>query len=121
MRFTDDDIAALLYCVTELVDRRARSGVNIPAWMLKLSARLDLTSALSARDHKLQSVGAALESEIGNSFVGTREAAKLLGLTEASVRRLATDLDGQKVGRDWVFKLSTVLQYAEERSNGRHR
>lgn len=121
MRLSDADIAALLYCVTELVDRRSRSGVNVPGWMLKLSKRLDLTSALSARDHEFDSAGAALGTEIGNSFVGTREAAKLLRLTEASVRRLATDLDGQKVGRDWVFKLSTVLQYAEERSNGRHR
>lgn len=112
---------AALYCVGELIHYRAKMGLPVPQWMQQLSQKLRLTSAMSGSAHEFDSGSAPLAAEPEQSHVGSREAAKLLGLSEAQVRRLASDLDGEKVGRAWVFRLSTVLEYAEERDSGRYR
>jgi hypothetical protein len=47
------------------------------------------------------------------------EAARLLGCSPRHVRRLAADLDGERVGPVWCFRLSVVEQYARELVRGR--
>lgn len=49
-------------------------------------------------------------------LIGCIEAAAILGCKPRRVRQLAADLDGQHVGRAWVFKRSLVIEYADGRS-----
>ncbi|WP_329411933.1 helix-turn-helix domain-containing protein [Nocardia vinacea] len=52
---------------------------------------------------------------VAGDEIGTATAAEILGCTERWVRRIATDLDGIRVGRDWVFRRSVVEAYATAR------
>lgn len=57
---------------------------------------------------------AQLENEeLGH--ISTAEAAGILGCTPRTVIRLAADLDGHKLGRDWIFHRHKVIEYANGR------
>jgi hypothetical protein len=85
--------------------------------MVHLARRLDLTSALSACGHESDSGSESLEPGI---LIGPRETANLLGLSTRQVRRLAEDLNGEEIGGGRrVYRLLTVVEYAEGRKNGR--
>lgn len=77
----------------------------------KLFDLASLTSGGSASGHESQSA----EAQSGLRLIGTVEAAHLLGQSSRQVRRLAADLDGQKIGRDWYFNYDTVIEYAKAR------
>lgn len=50
------------------------------------------------------------------------EAAKTLGITVRSVQRIAaTELDGVRVGRSWLFEESVVLAFAARRNSNQDR
>lgn len=112
MNLNEQETEAVLYCVTELVDRRARAGVPIPAWMHALAQRFDLASLTSPRGHESDGAAAELEMPV---LIGSSEAADIIGVTARQVRRLRADLAGEKVGGRMVFNLQTVKEYAEER------
>ncbi|MCV7285353.1 helix-turn-helix domain-containing protein [Mycolicibacterium wolinskyi] len=118
MKLTDDEVQAALYCVVEVVDRRRRANIPVPPWMIQLARRLNLTSALSDRGHELDSGGEQSEPE---RLIGTREAAAILGFSPRHVRRIAGDLDGETISGRVLFSLSTVAEYAQEKTDGRHR
>ncbi|ORB84676.1 hypothetical protein B1987_13705 [Mycobacterium kansasii] len=118
MRLSDDEAEQALYCANELIDRRRRAGVPVPAWMTRLAHRLDLTSALSSAGHENDSDNAALDA---NELVTTAEAAELLKVSTRQARRLSRDLDADTIGGRLVYRRSTVIEYAQERRNGRHR
>lgn len=46
-------------------------------------------------------------------YVGTRIVAQLLGWSVRTVHRHANDLDGQLVGKSYMFPLPAVLAYAD--------
>jgi len=48
-------------------------------------------------------------------LIGTKEAAKMLGISPRHVRRLLKEgkLTGQKVGRDWVMPNKEVMRIEE--------
>ncbi|MDT5094855.1 MAG: hypothetical protein QOH60_4218 [Mycobacterium sp.] len=118
MRFTDDEIEAALFCVTETIDRRRRAGVPVPEWMLRLGRRFDLaslTSAMSGRRHESGSEGEQFAEE---RLMSTKEVALVLCLTPRHVQRIANDLDGEKIGGRLLFRLSAVLEYGQEKSRG---
>lgn len=46
-------------------------------------------------------------------FVGTRLAARMLGWTERTVQRRASDLDGRKINDRWVFPAHSVREYRD--------
>jgi hypothetical protein len=117
VRLSPDDIERALYCVSELVDRRARAGIPVPEWMRRLGRQLNLASLMSCDGHETCSAGEALDAE---TLISTTEAAEILGLSTRHVTRLATDLDGENLGGVWVFKRSTVVEYAQERTSGQH-
>jgi excisionase family DNA binding protein len=41
----------------------------------------------------------------------TKQAAKYLNYEESHIRRIATKLGGQKLGRDWFFKKEDLDKY----------
>ncbi|CAM4228709.1 hypothetical protein MB901379_03586 [Mycobacterium basiliense] len=118
MKLSEDEAEQALYCANELIDRRRGAGVPVPAWMIRLARRLDLTSAVSPRGHEIDSGSAALEPE---HLIGSKEAAAILGLSTRQTRRLRSDLDGEMISDRLYFNRDTVVEYAEERLNGRHR
>lgn len=118
-RLSDDECELALYCVNEVVDRRSRAGVPVTPKIRHLSRKLDLaslTSEVSASGHE-KSGGS--ERLVSDRLIGSREAANILGLSTRQVRRLASDLDGRKYGGRNLFRLSTVTEYAQERSSER--
>ena len=54
-----------------------------------------------------------------NSFLSSAEAADQLGFTVQHVRRLIKqgDLDGVKIGRDWVVNAASVVEFLQRREN----
>ena len=118
MHLSSEETEAALYCVTELVDRRHRAGVPVPAWMIALSRKLNLASIMSADGHETGCDETQLQQD---KLIGTTEAGKILHLHPRQVRRLAADLDGEQLNGAWIFKHSTVTEYAHERdTHGRH-
>ena len=115
MNLSGDDTERALYCVVELIEYRRRFGVPIPGWMLRLHQRFDLASLTSPSGHETVCDEPQLNTEV---LIGSREAANILGLSTRHVRRLAADLDGERRGRDWWFKTSTVTEYAEGKQRG---
>ena len=53
------------------------------------------------------------------SFLSSAQAAELLGFTVQHVRRLIKqgELDGVKVGRDWVVNAQSVAEFLRRREN----
>lgn len=89
--------------------------------MLDLGKRFDLASLTSEMSLNGHQNGCGREPSESDHHVGSKEAADLLGLSTRQVRRLAPDLDAEIVGGRLVFNHQTVIEYAEEKRNGRHR
>ncbi|MGW3542046.1 helix-turn-helix domain-containing protein [Nocardia niigatensis] len=111
MSLDPESVRQCRYAVAEVIRSRRRIGVPIPAWLRGLHERLDL---------ELQAVmsGDGPESEAAQSdsdLVSAPEASALLGCSARHVRRLAADLGGRRIGREWVFTRAEVVEYARAR------
>ncbi|MCK5751501.1 MAG: hypothetical protein KAH46_02215, partial [Mycobacterium sp.] len=102
--------------------RRARAAGKISGnpqapWLARLLRRLELQYAVSqARRHEPADATCSNHEE----FVGTREAATLLGWTTRQVQRRQTDLDGRKLASgQLVFPANAVREYAEGLNDAR--
>lgn len=104
----DFDVRAAYTCVAEVVRRRVRCGEPVPAWLRAHYARLDVQVRLSPPRQDPEGSGAESEEWIGSS-----DAATLLGWTTRQVQRLAADLDGRIVAGRWMFRTDTVCAYRE--------
>lgn len=112
MQLSDDDAERALYCVNELLDRKIRAGAHIPGWMRSLASKLDLASALSSAGHQSDSGG----EDLGPSpWIGSAEAADILGVHPRTVRRWRADLGGEIIAGRMVFNPRAVHEYAEGR------
>lgn len=112
IRLSDNDTEYALYCVNELIERRALIGVVVPEWMHRLARKLDLTCVMSSSGHESYCAGA--ESEV-DELIGTKRAAQILALSPRQVSRMDDTLEGQTIGGRKVFKLSAVTAEAERR------
>lgn len=110
------DLERLLYCVNEVISRRRLAGIPVPNWMFDLGRRMDIHAladqSMSANGHGSDVAGEQFSKE---TLIGTREAARLLGLSPRHVRRIASDMDGEKVGGKTVFRLSVINEYRDSR------
>lgn len=106
-----EDLRAARYCVAEVLRDRRRAFKPIPEWLRRADTRLDaeLQAAMSAAGQPLA------PEPPGSNLIGTAEAARILGCTPRTVRRLAADLDGQRVGQEWAFTRTAVTEYATAR------
>lgn len=102
---SDDQARLIRDCVTEMVLRRRHTGQPIPERVRAL------LSYVSARGHQTRSEAAQSDHDEAD-HIGTTEAATILGCTTRTVTRIASDLDGRKVGRDWIFDRLAVIEYA---------
>lgn len=110
MTLTPDDLRACRYVAAEVIRNRRHFQQPIPAWLRGLDRRLDAELRASSAH--------GTETEAGQQnleMVGTAEAARILECSTRWVRRIAADLDGQRTGRDWIFRRATVTEYATAR------
>ncbi|MGV9795558.1 helix-turn-helix domain-containing protein [Gordonia sp. NPDC003422] len=99
-----------LWVLAEFKRRRRIVGQPIPAAVADLHTHL-LMSACGPSPEPARAQSKPAEQ------VDTLQAADLLGITPRHVRRLARDLDGQRIGRQWVFNRTTVIDYAQGRTH----
>ena len=100
------DIEAALYALHDHVSRRRLAGRGIPPEVLSLYERLQAPCASETENDS-----GAEQSEL-TDLIGTPEAAAILGCTTTRIKQIHADLDGVKVGRDWVFLRRNVAEYA---------
>ena len=106
IEISDEQARLIRDCVTEMVLRRQQTGQPIPERVRGLLAYV------SSRGHGNSTPRA--ESRHGEAdHIGTPEAARILGCSPRTITRIATDLDGERVGRDWIFDRRNVVDYAE--------
>lgn len=93
MQITDEQTRLIRDCVTEMVLRRRQTGQPIPERVRSL------LSYISARGHELCTETAQSKYDQADD-IGTTEAASIIGCTTRTITRIASDLDGRKLGRD---------------------
>ena len=107
------DLELLCYATRDLLTRRKLGGRPIPPGMDALERRLQ--AAMSVGGHESDSSAAELNQ---NALIGAVEAATLLGCSARHVRRIASDLEGQRVEGQWVFRRQDVAAYANAKGDG---
>lgn len=108
MILSDTEIRAAYYATAELVRRRRRTGAPIPDAVRWFFDRLDRAIRDGPESAKPEDVP-------HQDGIGTGLAAAILGIPERQVRRIAADLEGTRIGRDWVFSRAAVEEYAAAR------
>ena len=99
-----DQARAARYCVAETIRRRLLTGQPVPPWMRVLHTTL----AVSVDGPKPEAA-----QEESKTAIDTAEAAAILGCTTRHIRRLAADLDGQRIAGRWIFYRHNVTDYHE--------
>jgi hypothetical protein len=117
VNLTSDEARAAYYCAAALIRHRQRSGEPIPEWLRKHFNRLDAEVRVSESGHDSVSDAKQLEEQ---ELITAREAAGILGCSKRQVQRLASDLDAEFAYGRWLFRLSTVAEYAEAKGGGRN-
>ena len=100
------------YCVAEVVRHRQRTGEPIPDWLCRHFDRLDAEIRVSESGHESDSDTGQLEQD---ELITAREVSQMLGCSKRQAQRLASDLEAQIVGGRWLFRRSSVADYAEGR------
>src|SRR5271169_3188196 len=111
--------ACILFCISECIARRQQQGKPIPEWMAllhgKLSATVELDELMSGSDTFASASGQGFRSnaaQFEEKLITATDAAKILKVDVRSIRRIAADLDGEVVGNRWLFRETTVREYA---------
>ncbi|WP_449560316.1 helix-turn-helix domain-containing protein [Mycolicibacterium mageritense] len=90
--------------MAEVIRRRLLTGAPVPGWMRNLHHQLNAS---------VDGPKTAVAQPQSNTAIDTEEAASILGCSTRHVRRLAADLDGQRVAGRWIFHRHNVIEYAE--------
>lgn len=104
MNLTSQQAHAVRYCVAETIRRRLLTGAPVPAWMRSLHQHL--TSSADGTDHEVS-------QQDSTQAIDTAEAAQILGCSTRYIRRIAADLDGERIAGRWIFHRHNVTEYAE--------
>lgn len=111
LRLTVDEVEAALYALHDLISRRRLAGRPIPGEVNALYRRL-LGSELGTESQP------PAPQLIVEGPINVAEAATILGCSREYVRRIAADIDGQQLGRYWVFPRRSVVEYAAAKGVG---
>jgi hypothetical protein len=104
-----DDLEVAYYVFSRFINGRLAAGKSLPAAVRPLFKRIEL---MSVTGHQSDSE----TEQLGEELIGTEAVASILNCDPRHVRRLANDLDGQRINGHWVFTKNVVLQYEESRS-----
>jgi hypothetical protein len=86
------------------------------AWYRRLDREVKMSRTRQESERELRE-----SNKDSDSWIGSPEAAKHLGWSTRQVQRRATDLDGRYFGGRYLFRESTVMEYAEELRHGNSR
>jgi hypothetical protein len=106
MNLTGDQVAWASYALRDLISRRRLGGHPIRPELIALFHYLDT----SADGSESTTAGEQLGSD---DLIDAFEAAEIMHRTPRWVTQIHADLDGVKIGRQWVFRRQTVAEYAE--------
>lgn len=106
MNLSADEIRWAELAVTEMM-RRRRTAEAVPDPVRRLAYRF--RCALAGLEEDTDDVAP------GGDEINSRQAAAILGVSKAWVCRISADLDGVRVGRNWVFHRTVVQAYADAR------
>jgi hypothetical protein len=105
MELSAGELRQLAYCVSAVLRARRRQN-QVRSWLVDLDRRL--TAEIVSRARR-GTVSAEPHSDV---WIGSPRAAEILGWSKRQVQRRAADLDGQIVAGRWLFRESTVHEYA---------
>src|SRR4029453_8435966 len=91
---------------------RQTKGHPIPGWLRQHFDQLDQQVRVSRLGQESDCGAGQLAQD---KFITAQKAARIIGCSKRPAQRIATDLDGELVGGRWLFRLSAVEEYAEER------
>ncbi|MEU7628670.1 hypothetical protein AB0C34_01610 [Nocardia sp. NPDC049220] len=111
-----DDARMLRYVVSEMIRHRQHYG-PVPDVLRRMDARLAIELELLSGSDTGTPLTPSL-SELKSESIGSAEVARMLGCSQRRVRYIAKDLDGQLVGKAWVFDRAVVAEYAANRKGG---
>ena len=117
MKLDEEQTRAAYYCVAEVIRGRALRGQPIPPWLRAIDSEMRAEVVKPSSPTRQDSGGQETESD-HDVWIGSAEAATLLGWTVRQVQRLATDLDGRLVGGRYIYPKHAVIAYAEATHNG---
>lgn len=108
----EEDLRACCFLVADAIRARRSTAAPIPAWLRRTHDHLtaELADLASRTGHETGT------GEPHSELIGATEAARVIGVSERHIRRLAADLDGRRAGRAWVFDRRTVTEYARART-----
>ena len=108
MRLSGAEIRVAYYCLATMI-RTRRCGVPAPV--------ADLFDRLDTEFHRMSQPGHAASEDVGDApkskWIGTSEAAALLGLHDRTIRRSAKKLGGELVCGVLVFDRATVVAHKD--------
>ena len=88
----------------------------IEAWLTILYNRLETRIRMSRA--RQETARGSAESDVQDGWIGSPQAAAILGWSKRQVQRLASDLDGRIASGRWIFRESVVREYKERMNDG---
>jgi len=113
MNLRGDDLEAAYYAVAGFIRQCCLIGRIPPPEVRRVYKRLDSHIRLSQGRHETGSTATAEASSNEETWIGSRQAALILGWSKRQVQRHATELGGQITSGRWLFRESEVIDYAE--------
>ncbi len=117
---TERELRLALYCAhEELRARRGEQRTRRPpmAWNAELVRALELELAVSSTRQSGRGESACSEDE--QEWITTADAAARIGWSIRTVQRRHADLEGRKIGRQYLFPSSAVREQAEALTDDR--
>ena len=113
MKLSPAEVRAAYYAVSAC--RRSLAGRTVPPSVTALASRLESVVRHGEPGTQSRQPEHTTTGELNRDmeFVGTRLAARMLGVSVSTVLRRAADLDGRMVGKQWVFPAAVVAEYRD--------
>ncbi|MGV6990873.1 helix-turn-helix domain-containing protein [Gordonia amicalis] len=108
---SQSQVRTALWAIEELRRRRRLVGQPVPPALADLHHHLIMSAHGPAPE-----VSAPQSKSRPIEAIDAQEAATILGITPRHARRLAADLDAQRIAGRWVFNRHNVIAYAEGRT-----
>jgi hypothetical protein len=108
------DVRCALYCATEVVRSRQRTGQPIPQWLREHHQRLDTAvRGFAPRGQPVGVIADSAQQSQHEAVVGSAQVARMLDLPCREVRRRAEQLGAVMVAGRWLFSRENVVNYMQ--------
>ena len=111
VKLNSDGVRAAYYCSAWVCRSLKENRRPIPDWLQSHFDRLDSEVRMSRARQEKRGVEPSSEEE--ETWIGSPDAAQILGWSKRQVQRHAKELAGQIVGGRWLFRESLVVEFAE--------